>query len=610
MILSKQNIFIICFLIVGILNHLEAQDSISILKKQFKEINNSDPVKAKEISYQILNMVNPEDTDAWWDAQKLLSHAYYVNSEWDSLKTWIHNAIPYYEETENHFMRAACYRNLAAMGEKQHEPDSSLFYLDKCFEVLAMHPDTTVLGDAYLSQGYAYDTKGYFELSLQSYYKALDIFGKIGSRNRRGYTAQNIGITLEIIGRDDEAIELLEESLVYFYDAENLRTASKSLNAIAYILRRTGKHQESILKHRESIALAKKTKRPDVLMNNYISMAKNYLKLKMPDSTNLYLGLADQKAKEINRKSKIGEIIRLRAELSLQQNKVSEAREFVTAAEAFIVPRSSPTSEADQYYDMSKLYNAIGQYQPAYVMLKKGDRMMDSVFTQNKIKQVEELHIIHQTKEKDAEIVILNKNVEINNIKTKALLGGLGLVGVSSLSVIFGLAQKRRKDQLAFQAKQELEIAKRKIAERELEFKQKELVAKALQLARKNEFLHKLESEVVSLQSTVDYTINQTSSRISRMIQHDSDNDSEWEQFSKEFSSLHQDLLDRLTDRFGRFTTSEIRLFSLMKMNLSSKDIANILRISEGGIKKARYRLRKKMNLESDVNLQSFIMSF
>ena len=52
----------------------------------------------------------------------------------------------------------------------------------------------------------------------------------------------------------------------------------------------------------------------------------------------------------------------------------------------------------------------------------------------------------------------------------------------------------------------------------------------------------------------------------------------------------------------------KMRLVSLLKKNLSSKQIASILRVSDEGIKKARYRLRKKMVLESGQDLQGLIL--
>jgi DNA-binding CsgD family transcriptional regulator len=61
--------------------------------------------------------------------------------------------------------------------------------------------------------------------------------------------------------------------------------------------------------------------------------------------------------------------------------------------------------------------------------------------------------------------------------------------------------------------------------------------------------------------------------------------------------------------RFPDITANELRLLALLKMNLSSKEIANILNISQEGIKKARYRLRKKLNIATEDSLQDLVLS-
>jgi len=93
------------------------------------------------------------------------------------------------------------------------------------------------------------------------------------------------------------------------------------------------------------------------------------------------------------------------------------------------------------------------------------------------------------------------------------------------------------------------------------------------------------------------------------MIQIDGADEDEWQQFSKEFTSVHQGFVDNIQKKYGSFTSGEMRLVSLLKMNLSSKEIANILRVSDEGIKKARYRLRKKMKLESRDDLSGVILA-
>ncbi|MCP9767163.1 helix-turn-helix transcriptional regulator [Lacihabitans sp. LS3-19] len=92
------------------------------------------------------------------------------------------------------------------------------------------------------------------------------------------------------------------------------------------------------------------------------------------------------------------------------------------------------------------------------------------------------------------------------------------------------------------------------------------------------------------------------------MIKGDVANDSQWEQFNAEFAVLHQGFLDELYQRHGSFSKSEIRLVSLMKMNISSKDIADTLNISAEGIKKARQRLRQKLKLQPEDDIYSYLM--
>ncbi|MFT7434917.1 MAG: DNA-binding CsgD family transcriptional regulator, partial [Psychromonas sp.] len=112
------------------------------------------------------------------------------------------------------------------------------------------------------------------------------------------------------------------------------------------------------------------------------------------------------------------------------------------------------------------------------------------------------------------------------------------------------------------------------------------------------------------LKTNVDGSVNKASTKISKLIKRDASDDHQWEQITLEFGSLHKGFLDALIGKHGSFIKSEIRLISLMKMNLSSKDIADTLNISSDGIKKARYRLRKKLNLSSEEDIQGFLLSY
>ena len=68
------------------------------------------------------------------------------------------------------------------------------------------------------------------------------------------------------------------------------------------------------------------------------------------------------------------------------------------------------------------------------------------------------------------------------------------------------------------------------------------------------------------------------------------------------------DFFDRIKLQCPNLTSAELRLCSLIRLNLNSKDIATILAISPDSLRIARYRLRKKLGLEKGDNLVNHII--
>ena len=98
-------------------------------------------------------------------------------------------------------------------------------------------------------------------------------------------------------------------------------------------------------------------------------------------------------------------------------------------------------------------------------------------------------------------------------------------------------------------------------------------------------------------------------SQLIRSINFDLQDDNNWENFSRYFEEVHKDFNGNVKTKYPSVTSNELRLLALLKMNLSSKEIANILNISPEGIKKARYRLRKKLDLTTEESLQNLVLS-
>ena len=80
-----------------------------------------------------------------------------------------------------------------------------------------------------------------------------------------------------------------------------------------------------------------------------------------------------------------------------------------------------------------------------------------------------------------------------------------------------------------------------------------------------------------------------------------------WEEFNQRFSAVNQGFYDKLRAQYPDLSSTNIKHCALIKLNFTSKEMAYLLGISERGVFTSRYRIRKKMNLDTDVNLTEYL---
>ncbi len=86
--------------------------------------------------------------------------------------------------------------------------------------------------------------------------------------------------------------------------------------------------------------------------------------------------------------------------------------------------------------------------------------------------------------------------------------------------------------------------------------------------------------------------------------------DKDWEDFKRTFENVHHNFFGRLLEQDPDLTQSELRLCALICLNLSIKEMSSLMGISPDSVKTARYRLRKRFNLQQDQNLADFVIAF
>lgn len=160
-------------------------------------------------------------------------------------------------------------------------------------------------------------------------------------------------------------------------------------------------------------------------------------------------------------------------------------------------------------------------------------------------------------------------------------------------------------------SEEEIQRLKTEKLKAEIESKNKELATSTMHLINKNGFIASIKGNLGSISKRsknqeVKNELKKVIGHIDRNISQDDD----WEHFAFHFDQVHGDFTNRLKEAFPDLSPQEMKLSAYLRMNLSTKEIAHLLNISVRGVEIARYRLRKKLELDRSVNLQEFILKF
>ncbi|MDH3382176.1 MAG: LuxR C-terminal-related transcriptional regulator, partial [Flavobacteriaceae bacterium] len=93
-----------------------------------------------------------------------------------------------------------------------------------------------------------------------------------------------------------------------------------------------------------------------------------------------------------------------------------------------------------------------------------------------------------------------------------------------------------------------------------------------------------------------------------RLIDKNLNDKDDWEFFEEAFNNADKNFMKKVKKLHPNLTPNDLRLCAYLRLNLSSKEIANLLNISVRSVEIKRYRLRKKMELSHDTSLVNYIL--
>lgn len=275
------------------------------------------------------------------------------------------------------------------------------------------------------------------------------------------------------------------------------------------------------------------------------------------------------------------------------------------------------------YRALATCYQQAGQLPAAYTYLERYNETKDSTFSQETNNKITNLRIEYEVSKREHDIELLKKQHEIEELNRNIMLSvAISLTMLAVVVSIYQYGRVRKNRQLLtqsktlYETKQQLmqaELENQRLLQSELEQqvekKSRELTTHALNMLQKNEMLEELKGRLASL-SQEHNSLQPDVQKVISGINMSFHQDHEWRKFQAHFDQIHAGFNQRLTGRFPELSGNDLKMCSLIKLNLGTKEIASILGISAESVKMARYRLRKKLQLEPEQHLVSFLGNF
>ncbi|WP_069660299.1 triple tyrosine motif-containing protein [Arcticibacter eurypsychrophilus] len=143
--------------------------------------------------------------------------------------------------------------------------------------------------------------------------------------------------------------------------------------------------------------------------------------------------------------------------------------------------------------------------------------------------------------------------------------------------------------------------------EAEVNFKNKELATTSMHLIQNNKLISKIKEELAPLLKDEENGAEELKKAI-RLLNEAEKSTADWEQFAIHFDHVHSNFISKLKARFPNLSSNDLKLCAYLKINLSSKEMAQLMSITIRAVEVSRYRLRKKLQISSDTNLFDYLL--
>ncbi len=172
------------------------------------------------------------------------------------------------------------------------------------------------------------------------------------------------------------------------------------------------------------------------------------------------------------------------------------------------------------------------------------------------------------------------------------------------------LNKRKQLNQIRIQRSKQLLDEEVKELQSEVSSKTNKLANLLIQNNKKKEVIDSIKEELLQIRQSEKYVSARHIDKLNRMIKTNFDEKKDWLVFEAAFTETHVNFFNKLRKKHPNLTDEDLRLCAYLKVNLSSKELAPIFKITTRSVDLKKYRLKKKLGLSREEALKTYIMNF
>ena len=618
-ILVKKTFFICLFCTQALFAFAQEQEKIDSLHNVLKKTKD-DSLRC-QIYYNIAREYTHKSNDS---SLKYNYEAALIASKLKDRRTY----------ADLHLQMIFDYMSLGKLAEARAASDTAL----KIYTALK---DEVGQADVYEQTAYVYATAGKISKQFDYIFRAIELYEKCKDEEGKAFAYTHLGIAYVANEQFIKALPYLHRSLFVMNKNQNWHGISMAAGNIGYLYLKQSKYDSAEIYMSQSLLAGLKEQNWPTVLPTLVDLSQVYCNKKNYQAAEDTLIFALEKAEERKMNYQVSSILSGLTTLYIATKNYSKA---ITTAERLIATAKEANDdvyEADGYSNLAKIYEAIGQAGLALKYLKRYQILADTIWQEGNYEEINALNIKYETNQKEKENILLKLNLERQKRAQYIWISWLLLLLMLAAGLGYGFwlrtknlrnqKQLADKERLIFEkeniillqlqeqqeiknkalryeimAQQEINKLEQEKLQESLDNKSRTLATLAIAMVQKNSILQDLK-EKISENWTSKASFEAKIKGILSDINNSMDMEEEWKTFKQHFEEVHPDFFIKLGKLCPELTPHEIRFCTYIKMNISAKDIAQMMNVTNRAIQMNRHRIKKKFGLEEDVDFTTFV---